>query len=95
MSVELLELAAAALGELLEEVVFVGGATVGHWTAAAPSAAPPYPARYQRSHPRFVTIRDVADAMRRGSRLSVAELVDHRIEHRQRRSPLDPCACGA
>jgi hypothetical protein len=29
MSIELLELAAAALGELLDEVVFVGGATVG------------------------------------------------------------------
>jgi hypothetical protein len=29
MSIELLELAAAALGDLLDEVVFVGGATVG------------------------------------------------------------------
>ena len=42
MSVELLELAAAALGELLDEVVFVGGATVGLWITdpAAPAPRP-------------------------------------------------------
>jgi hypothetical protein len=42
MSVELLELAAVALGDLLDEVVFVGGATVGLWITdpAAPAPRP-------------------------------------------------------
>lgn len=31
MNIELLELAASVLGDLTEEVVFVGGATVGLW----------------------------------------------------------------
>lgn len=44
MSVELLELAAARLGELLDELVFVGGATVGLWITdpAAPEFRPTY-----------------------------------------------------
>ena len=42
MSVDLLELAAAALGELRDEVVFVGGATVGLWITD-PAAPPPRP----------------------------------------------------
>lgn len=42
MSIELLERAAAALGPLLDEVVFVGGATVALWITdpAAPPARP-------------------------------------------------------
>jgi hypothetical protein len=42
MSVELLELAAAALDDLLDEVVFVGGATAGLWITdpAAPAPRP-------------------------------------------------------
>lgn len=42
MSVELLERAAAALGPLVDEVVFVGGATVGVWITdpAAPETRP-------------------------------------------------------
>jgi hypothetical protein len=42
MSIELLELAAAGLGDLLGEVVFVGGATVGLWITdpAAPAPRP-------------------------------------------------------
>lgn len=42
MSIELLELAASALGDLLDEVVFVGGATVGLWITdqAAPAPRP-------------------------------------------------------
>ncbi|MGH2839355.1 MAG: hypothetical protein ACRDKY_00850 [Solirubrobacteraceae bacterium] len=42
MSIELLELAAEALGELLEEVVFVGGATVVLWITD-PGAPPVRP----------------------------------------------------
>lgn len=42
MSVELLERAAAALGELSAEVVFVGGATVSLWITD-PGAPPPRP----------------------------------------------------
>jgi predicted nucleotidyltransferase len=44
VNVELLELAAAQLGELLAEVVFVGGATVGLWITDP--AAPPARATY-------------------------------------------------
>ena len=44
MSVELLELAAAALGGLLEEVVFVGGATVTLWITD-PTAPPVRPTK--------------------------------------------------
>ncbi|MBS1869450.1 MAG: hypothetical protein JSS99_07275 [Actinobacteria bacterium] len=42
MSIALLELAAAALGELVDEVVFTGGATVGLWITdpAAPEPRP-------------------------------------------------------
>jgi hypothetical protein len=42
MSVELLELAADSLGELVDEVVFVGGATLALWTTdpAAPPSRP-------------------------------------------------------
>lgn len=39
MTIELLELAASGLGELLEEVAFVGGATVALWITDP--AAPP------------------------------------------------------
>ncbi|MGO9975469.1 MAG: hypothetical protein ACLP01_22250 [Solirubrobacteraceae bacterium] len=39
MNIELLELAATALGDLLNEVVFVGGATIELWITDA--AAPP------------------------------------------------------
>ncbi|HET9074861.1 MAG TPA: nucleotidyl transferase AbiEii/AbiGii toxin family protein [Solirubrobacteraceae bacterium] len=39
MNIELLELAASVLGELTEDVVFVGGATVGLWISDP--AAPP------------------------------------------------------
>ena len=42
MNIELLELAAAALSELLDEVVFVGGATVGLWITD-PGAPPVRP----------------------------------------------------
>ena len=42
MSVELLELGAAALGPLLEEVVFVGGASIVLWITD-PAAPPPRP----------------------------------------------------
>lgn len=44
MSVELLERAAAALGDLTEEVVFVGGATVVLWITD-PAAPPPRPTK--------------------------------------------------
>ena len=44
MSIELLELAADALGELLEEVVFVGGATVTLWITD-PGAPPVRPTK--------------------------------------------------
>ncbi len=44
MSVELLELGAAALGDLVEEVVFVGGATVVLWITD-PAAPPPRPTK--------------------------------------------------
>ena len=44
MSIELLELAADALGELLEEVVFVGGATVALWITD-PGAPPVRPTK--------------------------------------------------
>jgi hypothetical protein len=42
MSIELLELGASALGDLIHEVVFTGGATVGLWITdpAAPEARP-------------------------------------------------------
>jgi hypothetical protein len=40
MSTELLEQAVSALGELLEEVVFVGGATISQWITD-PAAPPP------------------------------------------------------
>jgi hypothetical protein len=39
MNLELLELAVAALGDLVDEVVFVGGATIGLWITDP--AAPP------------------------------------------------------
>ena len=39
MNIGLLELAASALGDLLDEVVFVGGATIELWITDA--AAPP------------------------------------------------------
>ena len=42
MSVELLELGAATLGDLTDEVVFVGGATVALWITD-PAAPPPRP----------------------------------------------------
>lgn len=42
MSIELLELGAAVLGDLTEEVVFVGGATVTLWITD-PAAPPPRP----------------------------------------------------
>jgi predicted nucleotidyltransferase len=44
MNIELLELAAAALGELSSEVVFVGGATVGLWITD-PGAPPERPTK--------------------------------------------------
>ena len=44
MSIELLELAADALGELLDEVVFVGGATVTLWISD-PGAPPVRPTK--------------------------------------------------
>jgi hypothetical protein len=44
MSIELLELAATALGDLTEEVVFVGGATVTLWITD-PGAPPPRPTK--------------------------------------------------
>ena len=44
MSVELLELAAATLGELVDEVVFVGGATVTLWITD-PGAPPVRPTK--------------------------------------------------
>jgi hypothetical protein len=44
VNIELLELAAAALGELLSEVVFVGGATVELWITD-PFAPPPRPTK--------------------------------------------------
>lgn len=44
MSVELLELGTAALGDLAEEVVFVGGATVVLWITD-PGAPPPRPTK--------------------------------------------------
>lgn len=44
MTVDLLELAAAALDDLLEEVVFVGGATVTLWITD-PAAQPPRPTK--------------------------------------------------
>jgi len=44
MSIELLELAADALGELLDEVVFVGGATVTLWITD-PGAPPVRPTK--------------------------------------------------
>jgi hypothetical protein len=42
VNIELLELAESALGELVEQVVFVGGATIGLWISdpAAPSVRP-------------------------------------------------------
>jgi hypothetical protein len=42
MNIELLELAESALGELVEQVVFVGGATIGLWISdpAAPPVRP-------------------------------------------------------
>ena len=42
MNIELLELADSALGELVDQVVFVGGATVGLWITdpAAPPVRP-------------------------------------------------------
>ena len=42
MSIELLERAAKALGPLLDEVVFVGGATIVLWITD-PAAPPPRP----------------------------------------------------
>jgi hypothetical protein len=42
MSVELLERAATALGPLVDEVVFVGGATIVLWITD-PAAPPPRP----------------------------------------------------
>jgi predicted nucleotidyltransferase len=44
MSIDLLERAAAALGELVDEVVFVGGATVTLWITD-PAAPPPRPTK--------------------------------------------------
>jgi predicted nucleotidyltransferase len=44
MSLELLELGASALGEIAEEVVFVGGATVTLWITD-PAAPPPRPTK--------------------------------------------------
>lgn len=44
MSVELLELGAAVLGDLADEVVFVGGATVSLWITD-PGAPPPRPTK--------------------------------------------------
>lgn len=44
MSVELLERGHAALGELVDEVVFVGGATVTLWITD-PAAPPPRPTK--------------------------------------------------
>ena len=44
MSVELLELAGAALDDLLDEVVFVGGATLALWITD-PAAPPPRPTK--------------------------------------------------
>jgi hypothetical protein len=56
VSIELLELAADTLGELLEEVVFVGGATV----------TPPAPASRRRGpSPRRTAERKLSD-LRRG-----------------------------
>lgn len=44
MSLELLDLGAAALGPLIEEVVFVGGASVVLWITD-PAAPPPRPTK--------------------------------------------------
>jgi hypothetical protein len=44
VSIEMLEAAAAALGDLLGEVVFVGGATIGLWITD-PAAPPPRPTK--------------------------------------------------
>ncbi|CAN5472706.1 hypothetical protein BH20ACT15_BH20ACT15_02360 [soil metagenome] len=44
MSIELLELGASALGEIADEVVFVGGATVSLWITD-PAAPPPRPTK--------------------------------------------------
>ncbi len=44
MSIDLLERAAAALGPLVEEVMFVGGATVAVWISD-PGAPPPRPTK--------------------------------------------------
>jgi predicted nucleotidyltransferase len=44
VSIELLEQAAEALGDLLDEVVFVGGATIGLWITD-PAAPPPRPTK--------------------------------------------------
>src|SRR5688500_8294173 len=44
MSIELLELGAAALGEIAEEVVFVGGASVTLWITG-PAPRPPRPTK--------------------------------------------------
>jgi len=44
MSIDLLERGAAALGELVDEVVFVGGATIALWITD-PAAPPPRPTK--------------------------------------------------
>ena len=50
MSIELLEIAAETLGELLEEVVFVGGATVVLWITD-PGAPPVRPTLFGAMQP--------------------------------------------
>jgi hypothetical protein len=50
MSIDLLERGAAALGDLVDEVVFVGGATVTLWITD-PAAPPPRPTKGSKRPP--------------------------------------------
>jgi predicted nucleotidyltransferase len=69
VSIALLELAAAALSDLVEQVVFVGGATVGLWITD-PAAPPPRPTK------------DVDVIVDADSRTKFAEFEQRLREHR-------------
>lgn len=92
MSVEQLELAAASLDDLLPEVVFVGGATVGLWITdpGAPPVRPTYDVDVVVEVATRSGFHDFEDRLReRGFRADLEDGIICRWQHQQSGLALD------